>query len=70
MTLGTETQQSAYIKLDYDLDVMLESIQASVDEAKNYTDETAASWLAGSTVNGKQGTEISATNGKVTWSVS
>ena len=70
VTLGTETQQSAYIKLDYDLDVMLESIQASVDEAKNYTDETAASWLAGSTVNGKQGTAISDSNGKVTWSVS
>lgn len=70
VTLGAETKESAYIKLDYDLDVVLDSIQASLDEAKNYTAETASSWLDGSTVNGKQGTAISDTNGKVTWSIS
>lgn len=67
VTLGKETEESAYIKLDYDLDVLLDSIQASLDESKNYTNETADSWLSGSTVNGKQGTAISDTNGKVTW---
>ncbi|MBQ8122902.1 MAG: hypothetical protein IJ170_06285 [Ruminococcus sp.] len=67
VTLGNETKENAYIKLDYDLDVILDSIQASVDEAKNYTDETAKSWLGNSDVNGKQGTAISDTNGKVTW---
>ncbi|MBQ8965426.1 BsaA family SipW-dependent biofilm matrix protein [Ruminococcus sp.] len=67
VTLGSEVQNSAYTKLDYDLDVILESIQASVDEDKNYTNETAASWKNGSTVNGKQGTAVSDTNGKVTW---
>lgn len=70
VTLGNETRKSAYIKLDYDLDVILDSIQASVDEDKNYTNDTAASWLAGSTVNGNQGTAISDTNGKVTWKIS
>ncbi len=67
VTLGKETEESAYIKLDYDLDVLLDSIQASLDESKNYTNETADSWLSGSTVNGKQGTAISDSNGKVTW---
>ena len=67
VTLGSETKNTAYTKLDYDLDVILESIQASVDEAKNYTDETAKSWLGNSDVNGKQGTAISDENGKVTW---
>lgn len=67
VTLGSETKENAYIKLDYDLDVILDSIQASVDEAKNYTNETADSWLTGSTVNGMQGTEISDENGKVNW---
>lgn len=67
VTLGKETEESAYIKLDYDLDVLLDSIQASLDESKNYTNETADSWLSGSTVNGKQGTAISDSNGKVAW---
>ncbi len=67
VTLGKETEESAYIKLDYDLDVLLDSIQASLDESKNYTNETADSWLSGSLVNGKQGTAISDSNGKVTW---
>ena len=67
VTLGKETEESAYIKLDYDLDVLLDSIQVSLDESKNYTNETADSWLSGSTVNGKQGTAISDSNGKVTW---
>ena len=66
VTLGSETKENAYIKLDYDLDVILDSIQASVDEKKDYTNETANSWLPGSTVTGQQGTE---TNGEVTWAV-
>ncbi|MBR7039433.1 MAG: hypothetical protein IKI21_09320, partial [Oscillospiraceae bacterium] len=70
VTLGVETKESAYIKMDYDLDVKLNSIQATVDEDKNYTDVSAKSWLGGSTVNGSQGnpTVITDTNGKVTWS--
>ena len=69
VTLGVETKESAYIKMDYDLDVILNSIQATVNEQKNYTNDSANSWLAGRTVNGPQGnpTVISDTNGKVTW---
>lgn len=70
VTLGVETKESAYIKMDYDLDVTLNSIQATVNEAKDYTDVSAKSWLGGSTVNGSQGnpTVITNDNGKVTWS--
>lgn len=71
VTLGKETKESAYIELDYDLDVILNSIQASVNEDKEYTNESADSWWTGSTVNGEQNsngaTVISDTNGKVTW---
>jgi len=67
VTLGSETKENAYIKLDYDLDVILDSIQASVDEKKDYTNETANSWLTGSTVTGNQGEAISDENGKVNW---
>ena len=71
VTLGVETKESAYIKMDYDLDVILNSIQATVNEQNKYTNDSANSWLAGSTVNGQQGnpTVINATNGNVTWNI-